>query len=196
MTPDSRVIRPSLIYLLKSDLERHYFYSGRAEKPVRSYHIWRNFLVPRCAPVGIYRLSRWLHEKRIKPLAKILTWCNFFLFGTEIASNCQIGSHFYMPHAAGTVIGAMSIGHHAVIYHQVTLGAKEIMFGYAGRPVVGDNVFIAAGAKVIGDIVIGDGCIIAANAVVNKSTPINSLLVGVPAKASPVKRRPNDTVLY
>ncbi|MFW2851037.1 serine O-acetyltransferase [Sphingomonas sp. TX0543] len=183
-----------LVYLLKSDLERHYFYTGRVGKEVRVYHLWRNFLVPRCSPVGIYRLSRWLHEKRMVPLAKILTWVNFFLFGIEIASNCEIGPHFYMPHASGTVIGAMSIGHHAVIYHQVTIGAKDIMFSYDARPVVGDHVLIASGAKIIGDIVIGNGCVIAANAVVNKSTPENCMLAGVPAKPTPVRRRPDEKV--
>jgi serine O-acetyltransferase len=181
-----------LIELLKSDLERHYFYTGREGKQPRVHHLWRNFLVPRCAPVGIYRVSRWFHEKRLKPIAKVLTWINFYLHGIEIASACQIGSHFYMPHASGTVIGAMSIGHHAVIYHQVTIGAKEVMFSFEGRPAVGDNVFIASGAKVIGAITIGDGCVIAANAVVNKSTAPNMLLTGVPATASPLKRRPNE----
>lgn len=184
-----------LIELLKSDLERHYFYTGRAGRQPRIHHLWRNFLVPRCAPVGLYRLSRWLHEKRLSPLAKILTWINFFLFGIEIAANCRIGSHFYMPHASGTVIGAMAIGHHAVIYHQVTLGAKEIMFSYEGRPVVGDHVFIASGARVIGAIEIGDGCVIAANAVVNRSAPANSLLAGVPATASPLKHRSSDVTV-
>lgn len=181
-----------LIELLKSDLERHYFYTGRGGRQPRTHHLWRNFLVPRCAPVGIYRLSRWFHERRLTPIAKVLTWINFYLHGIEIASACQIGPYFYMPHASGTVIGAMSIGHHAVIYHQVTIGAKEIMFSYEGRPVVGDNVFIASGAKVIGAITIGDGCVIAANAVVNKSTPPGTLLTGVPAKPSPLKRRPNE----
>ncbi|RYF21177.1 MAG: serine acetyltransferase [Oxalobacteraceae bacterium] len=177
-----------MVELLKSDLERYYFYTGRPEKSPRAYELWRNFLIPRCTPVGLYRLSRWLHEHRIVPAAKVVTWLNFFMFGVEIASNCQIGPHFYMPHASGTVIGAMSIGHHAVIYHQVTLGAKEIMFSYEGRPIIGDNVFIASGARVIGAITLGNGCIVGANAVVNRSAPANSLLVGVPAVA--IERRP------
>jgi serine O-acetyltransferase len=132
---------------------------------------------------------------RLAPAAKILTWINFLIFGVEIASNCRIGSHFYMPHVSGTVIGAMSIGHHAVVYHQVTIGAKEIMFDYEGRPIVGDNVFIASGAKVIGDITVGNGCVIAANAVVHRSTPENSLLTGVPAQARPLKQRRNAHLL-
>ena len=177
----------SIIELLKSDLERHYHYTGRSGKQPKLHHLWRNFLVPRCAPVGLYRLSRWLFERRLGPLAKIVTWLNFYIYGVEIASNCKIGSHFYMPHASGTVIGAMSIGHHAVIYHQVTIGAKEIMFSYEGRPVVGDNVLIASGARVIGPITVGDGCVVAANAVVNKSAPAGTMLAGVPAKATPIK---------
>lgn len=176
-----------LIELLKSDLERHYFYSGRADRSPRTHELWRNFMLPRCAPVGIYRLSRWFFEKRLVPLAKIMTWVNFYLHGIEIAAQCRIGSHLYMPHASGSVIGAASIGHHAVIYHQVTIGAKDIRPGYAGRPVVGDNVLIASGARIIGEITIGDGCVIAANAVVNASTDAGTLLAGVPAKV--LKRR-------
>ncbi len=171
-----------LIELLKSDLERHYFYTGRAGREPRAYELWRNFLVPRCAPVALYRVSHWLLQKRLSPFAKIVTWLNFYLYGIEIAAQCRIGPHFYMPHASGSVIGAMSIGHHAVIYHQVTIGAKDIMFAYEGRPVVGDNVLIASGARVIGAITIGDGCVIAANAVVNRSTDPGCLLAGVPAK--------------
>lgn len=177
--------------LLKSDLHQYYIYTNRPGKRVSSFGLWRNFVIPRCAPVGIYRLSHWLHMHRLTPVAKILSWMNLFIFGVEIASNCKIGSHFYMPHVSGTVIGAMSIGHHAVIYHQVTIGAKEIMFEYEGRPVIGNNVFIASGAKVIGDILVGDGCVIAANAVVHRSTPENCLLTGVPARVAPLKRRPN-----
>ncbi len=181
--------------LLKSDLQQYYIYTNRANKRVSAFDLWRNFVIPRCAPVGIYRLSHWLHVHGLSPAAKIVSWANFFLFGVEIAANCEIGSHFYMPHVSGTVIGAMSIGHHAVIYHQVTIGAKEIMFEYEGRPVIGDNVFIASGAKVIGDISVGDGCVIAANAVVHRSTPENCLLTGVPARTSPLKRRPNANLI-
>lgn len=174
-----------LVELLKSDLERHYFYTGRAGREPRKRELWKNFLIPRCAPVANYRVSRWLFERGATGLAKVVTWLNFYLYGVEIAAQCRIGPHFYMPHASGSVIGAMSIGHHAVIYHQVTLGAKDIMFDYEGRPVVGDNVLIASGARVIGAITIGDGCVIAANAVVNRSTPPGSLLTGVPAVARP-----------
>lgn len=87
-----------------------------------------------------------------------------------------------MPHANGTVVGATAIGQYAVIYHQVTLGAKTVKFDDEDRPVIGDGVMIGSGAKVLGKLKVGDGCQIGANSVVLASLPPNSLAVGVPAK--------------
>ena len=54
-------------------------------------------------------------------------------------------------------------------------------------PIIGDNVFIGAGAKILGDITIGDNCVIGANSVVVKSVPSNSIVAGVPAKVLRVR---------
>ena len=92
-----------------------------------------------------------------------------------------------MPHVAGTVIGANRIGAYAVIYHQVTLGAKAIDPAHGERPEIGDRVFIASGAKVIGAITLGDDCVIGANAVVTKSWPAGMTLTGIPASRRAAK---------
>lgn len=172
----------SLTGLLLSDLERYFFYNGYPGRRPRKRDIWRNFVIPRCAPVAIYRLARHFQVKHFYKFAKLVTWINFYLYGIEISPRCNIGPFFFMPHAHGTVIGAVSIGHHAVIYHQVTLGAKFIAYGDEGRPVVGNCVTIGSGAKILGDINIADGCIIGANSVVVKSLPKNSFVGGIPAK--------------
>jgi serine O-acetyltransferase len=179
--PMSKIDTRSLSGLLRSDLERYFFYNGQPGRLPRKRDLWRNFFVPRCAPVAIYRLARWFQVRNLGGLAKLATWVNFYLHSVEISSRCDIGPYFYMPHAAGAVIGATSIGEYAVIYHQATLGAKAIEFGDEGRPVVGDRVLIGSGAKVLGDIHIGNDCRIGANSVVLTSMPANSLAVGVPA---------------
>jgi serine O-acetyltransferase len=174
----------SLSGLLLSDLERYFFYNGQEGRIPRKRDLWRNFLVPRCAPVALYRVAHRLHLSGLKGLSKFVTWINFYLHGVEISARCKIGAHFYMPHASGAVIGATAIGRYAVIYHQATLGAKTVAFGDEGRPIVGDYVMVGSGAKVLGGITIGDGCRIGANSVVTESLPPNVLAVGVPAKFS------------
>jgi serine O-acetyltransferase len=71
-----------------------------------------------------------------------------------------------------------------VIYHQVTIGAKEVDIGYheEKRPVIGDNVIIGSGAKVLGGITIGHNVTIGANAVVTQSVPDNVIVGGIPAE--------------
>lgn len=172
----------SLIDFLLSDLERYFFYNGQAGRNPRKRDLWRNFLVPRCAPVALYRISRRFYIGRFRGLSKVITWMNFYLHGVEISARCDIGPYFYMPHASGAVIGATTIGRYAVIYHQATLGAKTIEYGDEGRPVVGNGVVIGSGAKILGDIFIGDNSRIGANSVVVESLPSNTLAVGVPAK--------------
>jgi serine O-acetyltransferase len=170
-----------LTSLLRSDLERYFFYNGQAGRMPRKRDVWRNFVIPRCLPVALYRVARELQVRGHGGLAKLMTWLNFYLHGAEISSRCDIGPYFYMPHSNGAVIGASSIGAYAVIYHQATLGAKTIEFGDEGRPTIGDRVLIASGAKVLGEIHVGDDCRIAANSVVLASLPAGSLAVGVPA---------------
>ena len=176
---------PGLLTLLKSDLERYFHYYGSPGRAVRGWQVWRNFLNPRIAPVTLYRLAHSCQRSGLSPLAKLLTWWNFFLYGVEISSHCVIGPHFFMPHCSGTVIGANRIGSHAVIYHNVTLGAKAIDPAHGERPVVGDRCFLASGAKIIGAIELGDDVVVGANAVVTKSAGSNVRLTGIPAIEKP-----------
>ena len=73
-----------------------------------------------------------------------------------------------MPHPNGIVIGATAIGRNAVIYHQVTIGAARVESGMDNRPILGDNVVVGSGAKIIGDFSLPSDCVIKVNSVVSK----------------------------
>ena len=89
----------------------------------------------------------------------------------------EIGGGLFIQHGFATMIAAQSIGENCWINQQVTIG-------YTGKgcPVIGDNVMITCGAKVLGDIVVGNGAVIGANAVVIKDVEPGTVMGGVPAK--------------
>jgi serine O-acetyltransferase len=138
---------------------------------------------PRFAPVTLLRCAQIAHFRGFYRFAKLLSFLNFILFNLEVPARLQIGPGIVIPHPQGIVLGACSIGSNATIFHQVTLGGKVADFVYDPnkRPRVGNNVTISVGAKVLGPLELGDGCIIGANAVVLSDVPPLSLAVGVPA---------------
>lgn len=138
---------------------------------------------PRFAPVTLLRCAQVAHFRGFYRLAKLFSFLNFILFNLEVPARLPIGPGIVIPHPQGIVLGASSIGSNATIFHQVTLGGMVADFVYDPnkRPKVGNNVTISVGAKVLGPIELGDGCIIGANAVVLSDVPPLSLAVGVPA---------------
>lgn len=174
----------TLSKVLQSDLNRQRFFQGQSAIEASNFMLFKSALNPRFAPVVICRLANWCFLKKMQPLAKLISLFNFVCFGIEIAIRCEIDEGLYFPHTVGTVIGARRIGKNAVIYHGVTFGAKEIDIGYHDdqRPIVGDNVIVGSGAKVLGGITIGDNVVIGANAVVVESVPSNVVVGGIPAK--------------
>lgn len=96
----------------------------------------------------------------------------------EIFYSSTIGKAFKINHGVGTVIGARcKIGDNCTIHQNCTLGDHN-----GGRPTLGNNVIIYAGAMILGDIHIGDNSIVGANSVVLDSFPENSIIAGTPAK--------------
>ena len=103
-------------------------------------------------------------------------------FGVEISYKTHIGAGLKISHGNGVVIheGAQ-IGRNCTILQQVTIGNNPQKNRFQ-VPVIGDNCYIGAGAKVIGPIFVGDDVIIGAQSVVNKDVPAGSVVAGVPAK--------------
>lgn len=98
----------------------------------------------------------------------------------DIPVNSRIGRGLLIPHPQGIVINPEArIGERCLIFQQVTIGT---IGGKRGAPVIGSNVDIGAGAKILGPVNIGDGAKIGANAVVLSDVPPGSVAVGIPAK--------------
>jgi serine O-acetyltransferase len=121
-----------------------------------------------------YRIAHFLWQVKLKLVARIYSNWIRALTGIEIHPAAKIGRRFFIDHGMGVVIGATAIvGDDVMIYHDVTLGART---GGSGKrhPTIGNNVVIGAGARVLGDISVGNGVKIAANMVVTKSVPAST----------------------
>lgn len=172
-----------LFLFLEADLRRQWSLLNPRTKP-SSFRLWIGLMSPRFLPVLLCRLAHWFFLKKLSPVAKLFSLLNFFLFGIEIAVRCPIGPGLFFPHTQGTVIGAWRIGANATIFQGVTLGAREVDFSYSesGRPLLGDDVTIGSGAKILGGVSVGDRARIGANSVVLDSIPVGALAVGAPAR--------------
>jgi serine O-acetyltransferase len=134
----------------------------------------------------VYRIFRWFYERRIatQPLRFFVERVVEIITGISIPAQTTIGKGLRIHHFGGVIIhSAAVIGEFCTIYHEVTLGDRG---GWGGAPRVGNRVLIGAGAKLIGEIVVGDDCVIGSNAVVHTSVPAGHIAVGVPAK---IKKR-------
>jgi serine O-acetyltransferase len=141
--------------------------------------------------IWTYRLAHRMWQVPVLRLpARLVSQLTRFLTGIEIHPGATIGRRFFIDHGMGVVIGETTVvGDDVMLYHGVTLGGKAPRGAPKGakrHPTLGDGVTVGAGAKVLGDIVIGSGSAIGANAVVTKGAPPQSLLVGIPAVAKPL----------
>jgi serine O-acetyltransferase len=140
------------------------------------------FCYPGLHAVWGHRLSHWLWTHQLKLFARWVSQLTRGLTGIEIHPGATIAPGLFIDHGMGVVIGETSeVGADVTLYHGVTLGGTSLSKGKR-HPTIGDRVVIGAGAKVLGAIAIGDDSRIGANAVVVKSVPPNSVVVGVPGQ--------------
>lgn len=134
--------------------------------------------------IFLFRLACLLKKKKIRFLPGVIFRHLVYRYGCFMNLNSDIGIGLKIPHPNGIVIGEkVQIGKNCTIYQQVTIGGKIIGDAKAGNyPKIKDNVVIFAGAKLIGNINVGEHSIVGANSVVNKNVPSNSVVAGVPAK--------------
>jgi serine O-acetyltransferase len=114
--------------------------------------------------------------------ARVLSNVTRTLTGVEIHPGASIGRRFFIDHGMGVVIGETSVvGDDVMLYHDVTLGGRS-MARVKRHPTVGDRVTIGSGARVLGDINLGDDSQIGANSVVTRDVPAGAVAVGIPAQ--------------
>ncbi|WP_304502305.1 serine acetyltransferase [Asticcacaulis sp. AND118] len=123
----------------------------------------------------------------------LLYWTNRF-FACDFARRLTIGGGLFTPHPTGIVIGAdVVIGRNVGIMHQVTIGRGRP--GSHTSPRIEDGVYLSPGVKVIGELTVGAGSMVGANAVVNRDIPANSVAVGVPARVIKQNATPDARTL-
>jgi serine O-acetyltransferase len=127
-----------------------------------------------------YRIHHWLWKHHWLFFARALSQFARWLTGIEIHPGAKIGRRFFIDHGMGVVIGETAeVGDDVTLYQGVTLGGTTLNPGKR-HPTIGNGVVIGGGAKILGNIHIGDNCRIGAGSVVLRDVPADSTVVGVP----------------
>jgi serine O-acetyltransferase len=144
----------------------------------------------------VYRFGRWRYRLRPALLRKCFSLLYKIAFkwvqiitGIELPCEAEIGRNFVIDHFGGIIIsGYAKFGDNCRIRNGVVVGLKRVDEPRA--PVIGNNVDIGAGAKILGAISIGNNVFIGANAVVLSDIPDNCIAAGIPAVSRPRRERP------
>jgi serine O-acetyltransferase len=130
----------------------------------------------------LFRLRKVVLRWRIPVVNRVLRLMQMVFGGVELGNDITLGEGVYFIHSLGTVVGGDSVvGDRVRFMGNNTVGtAKD-----NGYPVIGNDVEIGCGARILGPVRIGDGAMIGANAVVITDVPAGALAVGIPARVSP-----------
>jgi len=129
-----------------------------------------------------YRIANFLYLNKCKFMAEFITYAVRSSLNIEIHPAATIGKRLFIDHGTGVVIGATAvIGDDVTIFHGVTLGGIGRGDSTGKRhPTVENRVMIGAGAKILGNVTLGEECCVGANAVILSDVPKKSTAVGVP----------------
>jgi serine O-acetyltransferase len=179
LTTDFLGSLPHIRELLQTDTEAAYKGDPAAlskEEVIVAY--------PCIEAIAVQRLAHELHRKSIALIPRIMTEWAHSRTGMDLHPGAKIGTHFFVDHCTGTVVGETAIlGNHVKMYQGVGLVAKSLAAGQALRgqkrhPTIEDHVTIYAGATIMGgDTVVGEGSTIGANVFLTSSVPAHSLVV-------------------
>lgn len=156
-----------------------FFKSIKQRDPAARNAVEILFTYPGVSALIRYRVAHFFYKLHLKFLAKLISSWSRFLTGIEIHPAAKIGRNLFIDHGHGVVIGETAeIGDDCTIYQNATLGGTGKEHNKR-HPTLKNNVIIGAGAKVLGNIVIGNNVKIGANSVVLKDVPDNCTVVGV-----------------
>jgi serine O-acetyltransferase len=145
---------------------------------------WLEVIVcyPGLQALSLHRIAHWLYQIGIPFFPRFISHLARFFTGIEIHPGAQIGQGVFIDHGMGVVIGETAIiGDYCLIYQGVTLGGTGKETGKR-HPTLGENVVLGGGAKVLGNIQIGNNVRIGAGSVVLRDVPSNCTVVGIPGR--------------
>lgn len=140
------------------------------------------FCYPGLQVLFFHRFAHWLYQIGIPFIPRFISHLGRFATGIEIHPGAQIGKGVFIDHGMGVVIGETAIvGDYSLIYQGVTLGGTGKETGKR-HPTLGENVVVGGGAKVLGNIHIGNNVRIGAGSVVLRDVPADCTVVGIPGR--------------
>jgi len=140
------------------------------------------FCYPGLKAIRSHRKANWFYKRGCFFIARVISQFSRWRTGIEIHPGANIGKGVFIDHGMGVVIGETAVvGDDVIIYHGVTLGASSIEKGKR-HPTIKNGVIISNGAKILGNIVVGENSKIGSGSVVVKDVPANCTVVGIPGK--------------
>jgi serine O-acetyltransferase len=173
---------------------REHIQTIRREDPAAKSGLEVLLCYPGLHAVLAHRISHWFYRHRRYVIARFISQLARFLTGIEIHPGATIGKRLFIDHGMGVVIGETAeIGDDVLLYQGVTLGGTGLERGKR-HPTLRDRVVVGAGAKILGNITLGENAKVGAGSVVVHSTPANSTVVGIPGRIikGPAKLGPLD----
>ncbi|EOA0677200.1 serine O-acetyltransferase [Campylobacter coli] len=158
------------------------FSQPKVQDPAYNSCVELFFNYPGVWAVVNYRFAHFFYTKNFKRTARIISGISQFLTGVDLHPGATLGRRIFIDHANGVVIGQTAvIEDDILIYQGVTLGGTSLEKGIKRHPTIKKGVIIGSGAKVLGNITIGENAKIGSNAVVVKDVGANLTAVGIPA---------------
>ncbi len=186
---------PQIRHLLQTDAEAAYHGDPAAlskEEVIVAY--------PFIEAIAVQRMAHQLYLKQLALIPRIMTEWAHGRTGMDLHPGARIGSHFFVDHCTGTVIGeTCEIGNHVKMYQGVGLVARSLsggqqLRGHKRHPTIEDNVTIYAGTTIVGgETVIGAGSTIGANVFLMHSVPPNSLVLYEEVNVKVLNKRDRDS---
>jgi serine O-acetyltransferase len=169
---------------IKEDIQTVYSRDPAAKSTIEIF-----FLYPGLHAIWFHRLANWFWNRNHLFIGRFFSALSRFLTGIEIHPGAMIGKRFFIDHGMGVVIGETAeVGDDVLIYQGVVLGGTSLE-KKKRHPTIGSGVVIGSGAKIIGDIKIGDCSKVGAGSVVLKSVPNGATVVGIPGRNVKEKRK-------
>jgi serine O-acetyltransferase len=185
---------PGIRELLQTDTEAAYNGDPAAlsrEEVIVAY--------PCIEAIAVQRLAHELYLRQVPLIPRIMTEWAHARTGMDLHPGARIGTHFFVDHCTGTVVGETAhIGNHVKLYQGVglvarSLSAGRLLRGHKRHPTLGDRVTVYAGATIMGgDTEVGEGSTIGANVFLTSSVPPHSLVIQEEARVKVLSKKDRD----